>query len=668
MRPIMMLGLTGGCLIALVLACTGEVLVHDRQFSYRDAGEYYYPLQLRIQQEWEAGRWPLWEPEENGGMPLLGNPAAAVFYPGKIIYVLLPYAWSARIYVIAHLVLAFATTLALLRSWRVSWTGSSLGAIAYAFGAPVLFQYSNVIYLVGAAWTPLGLRSIDRLVRLGKRAATLELAAVLALQVLGGDPEAAYLVVANGGLYAFVMAWREVRQATDQGEMAPAHSSAFRIGLCALVGTLAWVGSTLVIAGLTKSNHARFPTRYLRLDQTWHAMILLLVWGGIASLAWVRGSRRLPVRTLMKTLAALSCAVAIALALSAVQVLPAAECSRLSVRAADTGLHDIYAFSIEPYRVVEWLWPGVFGSYKHGERNWHMLVPGLYSPKTWTPSLYLGGLTVVLSLGAIGVRGGPPWRVWLTIMAVVSFAASLGQFASPVWWAREFAGARQTLGTHDPADHEPPRSDGGVADGDGSPYWVMAALLPGFGSFRYPAKLLTFTSIAMAALAGIGWDRWHRGGRSRAPAAFLLLSLCAWVSIAAAGDRLVRQFAQAGQGRASLFGPFDPRGAVADLRRGLGHGAIAMAAATVVAWGAKRRKGWAAPAAVVLLTTDLAVANADLVVSVPQAMFDGYPGSRGSSKRRRSAIPLRGRSEFTACPCGSPGPCTGRTRTIAISR
>src|SRR5947209_11483666 len=99
--------LVAGCLLALTLACFGPVLFRDRQFALRDAGEFYYPLYQRVQQEWNAGRWPLWEPEENGGVPLLGNPSAAVLYPGKIAF-LLPYAWGARLYVITHVVLAFA--------------------------------------------------------------------------------------------------------------------------------------------------------------------------------------------------------------------------------------------------------------------------------------------------------------------------------------------------------------------------------------------------------------------------------------------------------------------------------------------------------------------------------------------------------------------------------
>ena len=46
-------------------------------------------------------------PGQNGGAPLLGNPMAAVLYPGKVLYAVLPYAWAARVYVIAHTIIAF---------------------------------------------------------------------------------------------------------------------------------------------------------------------------------------------------------------------------------------------------------------------------------------------------------------------------------------------------------------------------------------------------------------------------------------------------------------------------------------------------------------------------------------------------------------------------------
>src|SRR4051794_41874744 len=96
-----------GCLVALGLAFFGRVLLDGHQFAYRDAAHFYYPLYQRVQQEWREGRIPLWEMEENAGMPLLGNPSAAVLYPGKLVYAVLPYPWAARMYIVLHVLLAF---------------------------------------------------------------------------------------------------------------------------------------------------------------------------------------------------------------------------------------------------------------------------------------------------------------------------------------------------------------------------------------------------------------------------------------------------------------------------------------------------------------------------------------------------------------------------------
>ena len=204
--------LAAGCLLVLTLVCFGPVLFQDRRVLVPRFGRVL--LSTLSAQSNASGR-PVagrsGNPRRTGAWPLLGNPSAAVLYPGKILYVL-PYAWAARLYVIAHVLLAFIAMRSLLRSWGISPAGTSIGALAYAFGAPVLSQYGNVIFLVGAAWAPLGLLAVDRLVRLGRPRACVELAAVLALQMLGGDPQTAYLVVLCGGFYTIGLAARGGRR------------------------------------------------------------------------------------------------------------------------------------------------------------------------------------------------------------------------------------------------------------------------------------------------------------------------------------------------------------------------------------------------------------------------------------------------------------------------
>ncbi len=129
------------CLAVALVACYGRAL-RGEQFAYRDSAHYYYPLHQRVQSEWNAGRWPLWEPEENSGMPLLGNPTAAVLYPGKIIFAIAPYPLASRLYIIGHTLLAFGALFTLLRGW-----GTSVAASGFA-GAGVCVRGADPLSIL----------------------------------------------------------------------------------------------------------------------------------------------------------------------------------------------------------------------------------------------------------------------------------------------------------------------------------------------------------------------------------------------------------------------------------------------------------------------------------------------------------------------------------------
>ena len=113
-------------------------------------------------------------------------------------------------------------------------------------------------------------------------------------------------------------------------------------------------------------------------------------------------------------------------------------------------------------------------------------------------------------------------------------------------------------------------------------------------------------------------------GAARAPVVLLTVALVGLVAVAAAHDRFVRFFATQGSSASSLFGPFDPRGGRRpvplsdswDDRDGPGRGPPGRATPCA---------RWAAPAALIVLTADLCVANAPLVVTVPQALFEEKP-------------------------------------------
>ncbi len=185
-------------------------------------------------------------------------------------------------------------------------------------------------------------------------------------------------------------------------------------------------------------------------------------------------------------------------------------------------------------------------------------------------------------------------------------------------------------------DHDPPgvtreqRDDQAPLDGDGSPYWLLTVALPGFGAFRYPGKLLTLTSLALTALAGMGCDKLLAGRSVRAERwtlGIFALTLVCLSEVTLGREQLVAGFetdvpdllTSPQQGR------FDAAGTVRNLQHALVHGAIAWGVLAALVHFAWRRPRLAAPAAIVFLTLDLAIANRALIFTLPQAAFDQKP-------------------------------------------
>lgn len=605
-----------GCALVLLTAVDRAALFQGEQFAFRDAAHYYTPLDQRVAQEWNAGRWPLWDPWQNGGQPLLGSPTAAVFYPGKLLYLTFSASWTPRLYVVAHMVLAWLGMYRLARAFGVNPVGASLAGLSYGFGTPVLLLYSNPIYLVGAAWLPFGLCAVDGLVRQGRPCAWLELAVVLSLQVLGGDPQAAYLTVLSGLGYLALSAWRERLQPFLGGGRG-------LILAAALVGF--WIVATLVGAWSRRSFGGWIYPIWIPAAAAWA--------GGVGWRLWTwrvaradrpaagESSNQGPSRLLQ-----LAGAAGLALLVSAVQIVPTAEFTAASNRTGESSALAFTKFSVEPWRLVECLWPSVFGLGFPENQSWIQAIPPHNDRQLWHHSLYVGGLTLLLGLGAVGFRHGPTWRAWLTAIVMVGLAAGFGRFASPLWWARAIPGAGVMLGAHDPL-YSSPRIDGFVDDGYGSVSTLLAAAFPGYGFFRYPSKLFTFSAAAWAVLAGVGWDE-VTAGRDRRLTRRCVVALALSVGALALALLFRHQAVAVLTGRIpgnALSGPADPRGAWIETQRALAHAAVVLVLGLALArWGPRRPR--LAGALVLLVTTaDLGAANGRLVWTAPNTIFDATP-------------------------------------------
>ena len=477
-----------GLVALLTLGLFGPTLLAERNFVYRDAGHFYYPYLKLIAQEWAAGRVPLWNPYENGGTPLLANPTAAVLYPLKLVF-LLAYPLAFKLYHVGHVALAGVAMLAAARTMRLSWTAAALAAVAYAGSGFVLFQVYNVVFLVGAAWLPLGMACADRLVRHASVRAAVALAVVMALQTLGGDPQTAFLTGVVATAYATL------------------HCLDLRRGLPLLALLLA-VGGTVVQARLVLPEMAYRlgaaagdgVTRLSRAFGTlppgygWRAVgLLAFAVSAVGLVALVRPWRG-AYREVRRRCWRLAGVAGLTFLLAAVQTLPTAELVGLSDRSAPHAPHEPAAFSVVPLRLLGLAAPTLFGTGMPLHTRWFPLA-GIETG-IWVPDYYLGLAPLLLGLAALRWRRGGRQRRFLTWLLLAALLASAGKFGGLKWLVAPDAEFDPIAAARDTRRY-------GSNDGL---YRVLEETVPGFASFRYPAKLMVFSTYALALLAGFGLD------------------------------------------------------------------------------------------------------------------------------------------------------------------
>jgi hypothetical protein len=591
-----------------------DVLLHDRNFVYRDASQFYYPLLKLVRQQWDSGHWPLWNPQENAGMPLLGNPASAVLYPPRIvIFQWLPLSYGAayKWYILVHVLLCALSAWLLARHWKLSEFAAGLAAMSYAFAAAVMFQYCNVIFLVGAAWVPLGLLATDRMLEQGDWRWATALGVVLAMQVFGGDPEAAYV---TGGLAAIYLMLLDVPAA-----------------LAIADGLAAW----LLVKWVRRHGFAT-PTGISDVALLICAALMLL---GTALLAW-RLRRHYSLKTPLsqqlpwRRRGCLAVAALVALGVSAVQLIPSYEFGRISNRAAGGVHYEPYSFWIAPWRLTEFLWPNVMGRAFPLQTRWLDIFP--VNDKLWEPSLYFGVIPLVLAVSAWGVWRVSHWQRWLSLVLVLSLWGAMGPGGGLTWYlnARDrIAEKRGQAQSQDAAHAHPPRSGPNtqMETPAGGLYWVMLEMLPGFDTFRFPAKLLTFAAIAFALLGGAGWDRFFSGNTHFTRT---IVIACTLVSLVLAGATLAARpwivgwFDSSWMASGSTYsGPLQTKLAWQGIVAAFATTAILLGGSLALwRWGRGRlHDSWIAAITLVLVAIDIALANKWMVVTSDQSSIDAVP-------------------------------------------
>lgn len=181
-RDLALLGLSFAALLVLV----SPVLLRPGLafFNFGDLYGYHHPMRHLVALRLQGGELPFWNPHIFGGLPLLANPQAAVFYPLSVLHHILPLPYAFTVQDALHLGLALFGMAALGRSSGLSGWLSHLLAASFGLGSYLVYRIpQGVPTLAGSLcyvpWCWLALQSDRRGL----------LAGVLGLQLLSGHPQ-----------------------------------------------------------------------------------------------------------------------------------------------------------------------------------------------------------------------------------------------------------------------------------------------------------------------------------------------------------------------------------------------------------------------------------------------------------------------------------------------
>ncbi len=241
-------------LLPAVLWLFPALLLH-RAPSFRDQGDFFYPVKLHTADRLRTGEIPLWNPLSGAGEPWLANGQSGVFYPPGLLFLLPSAALAAGLFLLLHFGIAAWGSRRFLKEENVSDAAALFGAAA--------FSASGVAASLSAYWNHFGawayVPAIATLARAGhrSRASVVGLGALVGLQAMAGSPEISAATVLLGAALAF----RPRAEFLEPVTPAPRGGAIRRFALALLVGLAlsAWVTVPLAELALHSDRRHSLP-------------------------------------------------------------------------------------------------------------------------------------------------------------------------------------------------------------------------------------------------------------------------------------------------------------------------------------------------------------------------------------------------------------------------
>jgi hypothetical protein len=183
----------GPTVAVFLLALAGPVLwlapalVSRQALSFRDQGDFFYPLKLYTAGRLLARDVPLWNPLSGGGEPWLANAQSGVFYPPTWLFALPSPALAAALFLLVHFALG---------AWGAFRFLQDEGATApAALSGAALFAGSGFAASLATYWNHFGafmyLPAVAAVARGGLRSrrSIAGLGLLIGFQAMAGSPE-----------------------------------------------------------------------------------------------------------------------------------------------------------------------------------------------------------------------------------------------------------------------------------------------------------------------------------------------------------------------------------------------------------------------------------------------------------------------------------------------
>jgi hypothetical protein len=232
-------------LAAMVVALLPGPLLRGETLFRRDINMIWLPQAESFVRVVASGSWPLWDPWQGFGLPLLADPRAEVAYPPTWLNLLMRpgtyYTW----FVAGHLILA-GMGMHLLARRLMGPMASATAAGVFVASGPLLSLGNMWHQLAGVAWMPWVILAAERCLA-GSPRAVVALGLAFGAQVLAGSPDfsAATLLVAG-----VLVAFRLARRSLDRRGLA---RLAAGLALGTALSAAQWMATLGILAGTARS-------------------------------------------------------------------------------------------------------------------------------------------------------------------------------------------------------------------------------------------------------------------------------------------------------------------------------------------------------------------------------------------------------------------------------